>query len=148
MKSVGKYISKINRRLNILLTHDLKKLNIGSGQYLFLINLYKQEGVNQKELGEKLNIDKANTARAIKKLEKIGYVESIIDAEDKRNKKIYLTKEGHTIIPFIKESLMRTRLIMLHGFTKTETNQLFYLLDKIENNVEKGIAEMRENVDE
>ena len=145
MISVGKYISRIYRRLNILLAHGFKDLDIGQGQYLFLINLYEQEGINQKELGKLLNIDRANTTRAIKKLEEVGYVESIIDPIDKRNKQLYLTQEGHSIIPTIRDYLLSTRLIMLDGFTEQESNQLFYLLEKIERNIEKGILAIKED---
>lgn len=144
MKSVGKHISRIYRRLNILISHDFKDLNIGSGQYLFLITLYENEGINQKVLGEKLLIDRANTTRAIKKLEQAGYVKTIVDTADKRNKKLYLTKEGHGIIPAIRQVLVKTRITMLEGLTEEESEQLFCLLEKIEKNVEKGIETMKE----
>lgn len=148
MISVGKHISSIYRRLNILLTHGFKDLNIGSGQYLFLINLYEHEGINQKTLGELLNIDRANTTRAIKKLETIGYVMSVTDSEDKRNKKLYLTQKGHSVIPAIREFLLDIRLTMLDGFTEEESSQLQYLLVKVEKNIEKGIMAIKEDADE
>ena len=145
MISVGKNISSIYRRLNILLTHGFKDLNIGSGQYLFLINLEEHEGINQKALGELLNIDRANTTRAIKKLEQAGYVKSVVDSADKRNKKLYLTQEGHTLIPSIRAFLFEIRLTMLVGFTEEESNQLYFLLEKIEKNIEKGIVAIKED---
>ena len=87
--------------------------------------------INQKALGELLNIDRANTPRAIKKLEWAEYVKSIINSEDKHIKKLYLTKEGQSVILTIRGVLFTIRLTMLDGFTEAENNQLNYLLEKV-----------------
>ncbi len=95
-----------------------------------------------------MNIDQTNTTRAIKKLEKAGYVTVTIDELDRRNKKIYLTNNGHKIIEPIMTVLHESRTTMLEGVTSNERKQLFYLLQKIEGNVEKGIQVIKEKKDE
>ncbi len=79
----------------------LKEFNIGSGQIMFLLELYYQDDVNQEALSRYLSIDGANTTRAIKKLEQEGYVTRQQDQADKRAYKIFLTDKAIEIKPQI-----------------------------------------------
>ena len=38
---LGKYISLIHRQANVFFTKEFSKFGFGSGQYMFLIHLYK-----------------------------------------------------------------------------------------------------------
>lgn len=69
-------------------------MGIGSGQYLFLLFLYKNDGVTQDHISKALRIDKATTARALKKLECLGYVRREIDEEDKRAYRVHVTQKA------------------------------------------------------
>ena len=80
----GKYISQIYRKGRASISKGLEQYDIGSGQMMFLLQLYKQDGISQEELTEKLNIDKGTTARSIKKLEKEGFIIRVKDEHDKR----------------------------------------------------------------
>ncbi|MGL5752897.1 MAG: MarR family winged helix-turn-helix transcriptional regulator [Paraclostridium sp.] len=81
---IGKYISQIYRKGRTFINKELVQQDMGSGQFMFLIQLYKQDGINQEELTEKLSIDKGTTARAVKKLEEEGFVIRLKDESDKR----------------------------------------------------------------
>ncbi|AYE34407.1 MarR family winged helix-turn-helix transcriptional regulator [Clostridium septicum] len=93
-EAIGKYISEIYRNSCRFFSKEFLKLNLGVGQYIFLIQLYKRDGINQEELSELLKIDKANTARAIKRLEEEGYVIRIRCKEDKRAYNVFLTDKA------------------------------------------------------
>ena len=67
---IGKYISQIYRKGRAFINKGLLEYDMGYGQMLFLLQLYRQDGISQEELTEKLSIDKGTTARSIKKLEK------------------------------------------------------------------------------
>ena len=92
--SVGKYISIIHRTGSSFLSKEFSKFNIGSGQYMYLIHLYKNDGLSQEELTEILNIDKGTTAKSIKKLETEGFVMRVKDKNDKRINRVYLTPKA------------------------------------------------------
>ena len=71
---LGKYISLIHRQANVFFTKEFSKFGFGSGQYMFLIHLYKNDGISQEELSELVNIDKGTTAKAIRKLEELNLI--------------------------------------------------------------------------
>jgi len=115
--------------------HDqLQEYNLGSGQFHFLMMLYKKDGVNQKTLAETLNIDKATSTRAIKKLEKQGFVTRKRDINDHRNYNVFITEKAKKIKPKIREMLRNWTDILLKDISKEEEDQLFNLLEKIAQN--------------
>ncbi|EPZ62268.1 marR family protein [[Clostridium] sordellii ATCC 9714] len=96
-KYIGRYISQIHRKGRIYISKELNDLGIGSGQVMFLLELYRGDGKSQEDLAEALHIDKGTTARAIKKLEEAGFVSRVKDEIDKRANKVYLTNKGKEV---------------------------------------------------
>ena len=68
-KHIGKYISQLYRKGSVFINKEVPEYGIGSGQFMFLLELYINDGKNQEEIAETLKIDKGTTARALKKLE-------------------------------------------------------------------------------
>jgi len=82
--SPGRWISILYRYAQSFIGKCLKSYDIGSGQYVFLLELYKDDGRKQEDLAKELNIDKGTTARAIANLEEHGYLTKEVDKKDKR----------------------------------------------------------------
>ncbi len=94
---VGRYISMLYRASNCYINKELCKYGIGSGQYIFLLYVFNNNGCNQEEISTVLNIDKGTTARALQKLEKEGYINKEVDKNDRRINHIIITKKGSEI---------------------------------------------------
>lgn len=95
---------------------------------MFLLQLYKQDGISQEELSEKLSIDKGTTARSIKKLEEEGFLIRVKDENDKRAYKIYLTdksKENRDNVLKDWES------VIAQNITEEERSTLVDILKKV-----------------
>jgi len=133
-KSVGRIISCIHRFTHIHLSNELEPYNIGIGQLHFLMKLYKNDGINQEMLAHCLQTDKATSARAIKKLEKEGFVRRKTDEKDKRAYKIYLTKKAKDLKIKIGRITKNWTNTLLTGFSEEEKNLLFSYLDRILKN--------------
>lgn len=91
---MASYISNFYRLGASFLSKEYKDFGIGSGQYQFLLSLYVEDGVSHDKLTEKMSVDKATTTRAIIKLEEEGYVNRVLDTDDKRKYKIFLTDKA------------------------------------------------------
>lgn len=133
-KSIGRFISCIYRYFHKHMHDQLQEYNLGSGQFHFLMMLYNKDGVNQKTLAETLHIDKATSARAIKKLEEQGFVTRIRDANDRRNYNVFLTEKAKKLKPKIREMLRNWTKILLKDISKEDEEKLFNLLEKIAQN--------------
>lgn len=132
--SVGRWISILYRyRLNYL-GKRLEPYNIGSGQHLFLMALSKNNGINQEELSSYLKIDKATTAKAIKKLEEEGYVARQIDDIDKRAYRVFLTDKAWGVIPIINQVVKDWEELITGGFSEKERILVEALLGEMAQN--------------
>ena len=134
-QSVGKYISIIHRTGSSFLSKEFSKFNIGSGQYMYLIHLYKNDGLRQEELTEILNIDKGTTAKSIKKLETEGFVMRVKDKNDKRINRVYLTPKALEIKDEFLSSINAWENTLTSNLSYAEKEQALTLLKKITYNI-------------
>lgn len=133
-ESVGKWISILYRYAQIYLSRELEGLGIGSGQHIYLLELFKEEGVSQEKLSEKLCMDKATTARALDKLIKEDYVYREVDAEDKRAYKLYVTDKAIRIRPKLYDVMSKWTDVLVGEFESGEKEILLKLLNKMSKN--------------
>ncbi len=133
--NIGKYISQIYRKGRIFIGKGLEEYNIGQGQFMFLLELYIEDGRNQEELAEVLKIDKGTTARAIKKLEENGLVRREKDEKDKRSNRVYLTDEGKGVKDNIYFILNQWDKKMSEQLDEEERELMIKLLRKVCSNI-------------
>ena len=88
------YISVLYRQFQIYINNTTKDLQISASEYIFLMEMYKNDNMSQEQLSKNLIIDKSATARAIKSLEEKEYIIRKKDDNDKRTNRIKLTKKG------------------------------------------------------
>ena len=103
-----------------------------------MIHLYKNDGISQEKLSELINIDKGTTAKAIKKLEELGYVERNKDISDKRVNKIYLTEKALEIKDEFLASLTKWEDILTSNLSDEEILYGLKILNKLTKNVSKN----------
>lgn len=128
-----KYINTISRITQSYTDGAMVKLNLTSGTYPFLLVLYRKEGINQNEISRELNVDKAMSARSIKKLIDLQYIEKKEDEKDSRAYKLYLTEKGRAIVPEIKKEIQQWIKIITKDFSKDEAELLEELLSRVLN---------------
>ena len=97
MENEGRKISKIARELNKLVLKMTKEDGIGSSE-IDLIHLVRHNpGISQKEVGEKLNVDKGAIAKRVASLEKKGYIYRENDLNDKRKHYLYALPKAENL---------------------------------------------------
>ncbi|MBC7959839.1 MAG: winged helix-turn-helix transcriptional regulator [Vallitaleaceae bacterium] len=91
---ISKWISILYRQFQIYFNQHLKSEGISSSEYIFLMALYLENDLSQDTLSQRLFIDKAATARSIKKLEEKHYITRQKDLHDKRINRVHITESG------------------------------------------------------
>ena len=132
---LGKYISLIHRQANVFFTKEFSKCGFGSGQYMFMIYLYKNDGISQEALSKLVNIDKGTTAKAIKKLEELELITRSKDLNDKRINKIYLTSKALNIKNDFFSVLTKWENILTNELSTEEVSKSLKLLNRVTKNV-------------
>lgn len=96
-----KIINKLYRYTQFYTDNVLQKFQLSSGTYPYLLILYENEGISQNQISKELNVDKAMSARTIRRLIELNYIKKEEDAEDCRAYRLYLTDKSRAIIPQI-----------------------------------------------
>ena len=128
---ITKLANQLYRCTQAYANRVLEKYQLSSGSYPFLLILNKNEGLNQNQVSRELDVDKAMSARVIKKLIDLEYLRKEADEEDSRAYKLYLTEKAKEIIPAILEELDGWNERITGSLTDTEREQLVNLLDKV-----------------
>ena len=103
--SLIKLINMLYRNTQFYTDRALEKFHLSSGMYPYLLMLYENEGISQNQISKELNVDKAMSARTIKKLIELDYIKKDVDTEDCRAYKLFLTDKSREIIPEIKSEI-------------------------------------------
>ncbi len=90
----GKWVALIYRSTQMFINNELAGTGIGAGQYPFLLYIGRCSGQTQDEISKSLCFDKGTTARAIKRLEKAGYIRREVSETDHRKNHVFITKTG------------------------------------------------------
>ncbi|MGN1400992.1 MAG: MarR family winged helix-turn-helix transcriptional regulator [Bacillus sp. (in: firmicutes)] len=135
---IGRYIAKIYCKGSAIISKELQKFGIGSGQYAFLLHLYRKDGISQEELSKQLLVDKATVARAMKKLEEANLVYRIRDQKDKRCYKVFITEKAMDMKEEVFNKVHAWDETIKQSLTKEEEAQMIYLLKKVTNNLMRG----------
>lgn len=124
-------ISMIYRHNRIYMDAKLEELNLHSGQYTYLLYLYHHDGQKQDDIVKSLKIDKAGTTRALKKLEKSGYIFRKPDEKDRRGNLVYLTEKAWQVQPLLLKFYSSWLGLALESFSEEELDTLYYLLNRM-----------------
>ena len=126
----------IARALDSISNIEFKEHDLTRGQYLYLVRIFENPGIILEELINLIKVDRATAARAVKKLEKKGFIEKKYDENNKKNKKLFPTEAGKHLYPFIIRENEYSNNIALKDFSSEETELLSELLRRIRENID------------
>jgi DNA-binding MarR family transcriptional regulator len=137
MTDILRDLGKIARALDSIANIEFKEFSLTRGQYLYLVRIYENPGIIQEKLAELIKVDRTTAARAIAKLEKNGLIEKQPQADNKKNKSLFVTNKGAKIAPIIQAENQYSNKVALKDFSEPEMQQLAAYLARVEKNVAK-----------
>lgn len=114
------HISMLHRYGSTFIARRLEDLDIGSGQHAYLLAIGDRPGASQEELSRLFGVDKANTARAVKRLEEKRYIRRESDPADARAYRLYLTPAGKESIERIRAALAEWNAALISGIREDQ----------------------------
>lgn len=136
MKDILREIGMIARALDSVSNIEFKEYDLTKGQYLYLVRICESPGIIQEKLAEMIKVDRTTAARSIKKLEINGFIEKREDQHNKKIKKLFPTENGKKVYPFIKRENDYSNTVALEGFSESEAEIIFNLLQRVRRNIE------------
>ena len=126
MIDILREIGMIDRALDSIANIEFKQIDLARGQYLYVVRIYEHPGIISEQLSNLIKVDRTTIARAVKKLEKNGFIERKSDP----------TNKGKEIYPFIIRENQFSNSEALKGFSEKEAQQVHDYLVRIRQNID------------
>lgn len=135
---LGYRVYRTQRMLAQCLEGALAKYGITPGQWNALNQLDRQGPLSQRALADALQRKPATITRSIDKMEKMGLVERVPDANDRRANVIVLLPAANDLLVRIQPEAVELAEKVSDGLSDEEIALLFRLLDAIYDNAERA----------
>lgn len=145
---LGIFASIIHRTRMMYLNNELKRFNVTSSQFIYLIGLYKKEGQTQEDLANHFFIDKGTVARGVKKLEDNGFICRRTDPENRRRYLLYLTEDGMALMPDIINIIKDWENSINEDLSNEEKERIKEILKKLTIKSLNKLCDTEENLNE
>ncbi|PEJ46716.1 MarR family transcriptional regulator [Bacillus sp. AFS017336] len=119
------------------LTNRTKELEVNpqQGRMISYIAQHQDQGIIQKDLADAFNRRGASITSMLQGLEKNGYIERKIQADNERQKQIFVLEKGKAIVDQINEMFSSAEVELIECLTEEEKAEFLRLLKKIDSNL-------------
>lgn len=119
------------------LTHD-----VSAGQWRFLRQLWREDGITQRELSERVGMREPTTVVALKGLEKAGFITRKKTTDDRRKTFIYLTPHAKKLELILAPMNAEVHEVATRGLSDAEVETLQSLLRRVIDNLADETAKL------
>ena len=100
-KLILREIGAVSRCIYSIGDIKYKDKNLQRGQFIFLLRICENQGINLIELSNLMKVDKTTSTKAVQKLINEGYLEKKEDSLDRRVWRVYPTLKGQEVYRYI-----------------------------------------------
>ncbi len=128
------------RTLKLYADQRSARYGMTRAQWAVLAKLERSEGLKQSELAELLDVQPITLTRLIDRLCDNGLIERRADAEDRRAKRLYLTKAAKPILEHLHALRAEITDEALKDFDDAAVRKLVEQLDTIKDNIRDAMS--------
>jgi DNA-binding MarR family transcriptional regulator len=137
-ESINFLLSRLCRAQRGKMSEELTAIGLYAGQDMFLWQLWRQDGLTQSQMVERMCVQPPTVSKMLDRLEKAGLVERRPDAEDNRTARVYLTEQGHRSQRAVRDIWTNVEQRMTEGLSVEERIVLRRLLMHVHENLTRN----------
>jgi DNA-binding MarR family transcriptional regulator len=100
------------------------KLGFSPGQFPILIELWEEEGLTQRQLLDRVDVEQATIANTLSRMERDGLIERRVHPTDKRAQQIFLTAKARDMREEALAAADEAEQAVFRGFRRFEKELL------------------------
>lgn len=135
---LGYLIHDVSRLRRTLFDKWLSPLGITRSQWWVLAFLSRNDGMPQTELALELDVGKVALGALIDRLEEAGFVQRAVDPNDRRVKRVVLTKQSKLLIETLREKSSQFNHSILAGIPREHLEITTETLRVMKHNLIEG----------
>jgi DNA-binding MarR family transcriptional regulator len=140
-RNIGYLMHDAARLMRVNYDRRMRDLKLTRSQWWVLNHVYFNEGIIQTELSAILEIERATLGRLLDRLEEKGWIERRPDPNDRRAKRVFLTREVDDLVHTMRERARELREQALSGFSQQDQELLIDMLIRMKKNLSPGTEE-------
>lgn len=130
-QSAGYLVNHMARLFARGLTARIRPLGLTTGTFPALLELWENDGLTQKDLVERLDIEQATMANTLARMERDGLIRRGRDENDGRVQRIWLTEHARALRAPAIEAAMAENAESLSALSTMEQRQFIALMQRI-----------------
>ena len=135
--TLGPWLGKTSKMLSCLINEIFQQegLDLTREQWVLLMKLHHSHLLSQNQLAFITDRDKTSLTRLIKTMERKELIKRSVDANDKRMKRVALTKKGESVFMKATPLMQETIQSLQQGISLPEIKQTIQTLQKLQQNI-------------
>lgn len=122
--SAGFLANQMARLFATGLARRLQPIGLRPAQFMVLLELWEDDGLSQRALVERLDVEQATMANTLTRMERDGLISRHPDPDDKRARLIRLTDHARALERPAKEAAQAQNDAALAGLSQTQQEAL------------------------
>ena len=143
--SIGYLARLIFRSFSGLRERHTREYGISSGQWTFLRQLWRDDGISQRELSRRLAMRDATTAGTLRALERAGLVRRAVNRRDRREILVHLTPHARRLEKLLMPRTAEIQALATQDLSDTEVETLRRLLFHVIDNLASADPELQDS---
>ena len=135
-ESPGFIVRETNIAVGNALRHRLSEYQMTLGQYYFMRALWIEEGLNQRQLSQRVGTTEPTTASVLRLLEKNGLVQRIRNKKDRRTINVFPTQKGRELKNELLNMAIGINEIASNGFSDHDLKEVKRLMRAMKTNLD------------
>jgi MarR family transcriptional regulator, transcriptional regulator for hemolysin len=138
-KSLGREliedIAAFTRKLRATFDAQVRERSMTLPRARVFFNLNKKDGINQRELADRLELETPTLVRILDAMEGQGYVERRVAGSDRRAKEIYMTDSGRVVAAEVEELAEDVRGQIISGIPESDLRTTLNVIRAMQANL-------------
>jgi DNA-binding MarR family transcriptional regulator len=134
--SIGYQVNHLARLLAGALGGRIAPHGVVPGQFAQMLALFEQDGLSQRELVDRVQIEQPTMAKTLQRMERDGLVRRVPDGSDRRRVHVHLTERGRAIEHELISAARAVNAAATEGLTDAEIATYLDLTARLIRNLE------------
>ena len=135
LRNFGFLLSETSRRYVLRFEQRARAISLTLPQCKVLVRLETYKGISQTKLAELVGVEPMTMVRILDRMEADGLLERRPDPEDRRARRLYLTRKAKPVLDEIWHLAELTRAEMFAGISRQEREAFIGVLERVHSNV-------------
>lgn len=131
MKSAGYLTNHMARLFAQDLREKIAPLGLAPAQFMALLELWNEDGLTQRQLVERLDVEQATIANTITRMERDGLIERRPHPSDRRARTIFATRKARSLKADAIAAAREVNRSFLEALPPGKQNQLLEFMQQI-----------------